>query len=80
MTLPEVSGQNKTTMSGKGITRKTREFLGVVMFQSPPATFRAAEQTSRLTIALMNDTNCPGEEVAPQMLKMILPDAYHGRQ
>jgi hypothetical protein len=41
----------------QGIVRNTREFLGVVMFRSPPAAFRAAEETSRCTLALMNDTN-----------------------
>jgi len=45
-------------MSGKGITRKTREFLAVVMvFRHPLPAFQAIEQTPRFSIAKMNDTN-----------------------
>ncbi len=51
------NGQNKGMMSGKGITRKTREFLTVVMFQSPPTASPAIEQTPRFSLALLNETD-----------------------
>jgi hypothetical protein len=40
----------------QGIVRTICAFLAVAMFRSPPAAFRAAERTSRCTLALMNET------------------------
>ena len=43
---------------GQGIVRNTREFLAVIMvFRPPLSAFEAIEQTPRISVAKMNETN-----------------------